>query len=187
MGPWDLCMLLQTPSTSVPVMVSTVLFPGGGQNFAVWFSLPSLSSGSQGLTPREAGTSPLVQWKARHQEQSGLCVWRLFVYADLVGLRSVDWDGRPRAWCPSCGGVEPRACASASAEGQRPKAMSELAAQAGRWGLEAKMGDCGCGGEDKKHGHGVMGGRLCRRQGCICSGCQLSTDVAATLVAGAQI
>lgn len=49
------------------------------------------------------------------------------------------------------------------------------------------MGDCGCNGEDKKQAHSVMGGRLCGYQGCICSRCQLSTDVAVMLVAGAQV
>lgn len=37
MGRWDHSMLLQTLSTSVPAMVSTVLFPGGGQSPAVGF------------------------------------------------------------------------------------------------------------------------------------------------------
>lgn len=53
MGRWDHCMLLQTPSTSVPVMVSTILSPVGGQSPTVWFPSPPLSSASQGLTPQE--------------------------------------------------------------------------------------------------------------------------------------
>lgn len=69
-------------------------------------------------------------------------VWHLFGWADLAGLGPVGWAGRPRAWCPSWGNVEPGARARESAEGQSQKAVSELAAQAGRWELEAKMGDC---------------------------------------------
>lgn len=60
MGRWDRYMLLQTLSTSVPVMVSAILLPMGGQNPTVWFPSPLLSSESQRLTPQEAETRSLV-------------------------------------------------------------------------------------------------------------------------------
>lgn len=61
MGRWDHCMRLQTPSTSVPVMVSTIPVPLGGQNPAFWGPWPSVSSASQGSAAREAELSPLAQ------------------------------------------------------------------------------------------------------------------------------
>lgn len=82
MGHWDHCMLLQTPSTSVPAMVSMIPSLVGDQNPAVQLPLPSLSSDSQELIPWGAEKSPFTQLslqtcpllqKPCYREQSDTC------------------------------------------------------------------------------------------------------------------
>lgn len=63
------------------------------------------------------------------------------------------------------------------AQSQSQKAVSELDAHAGRWELEAEVGDCGWSEIDKKQGQERVGRRQCRCQGHICCWCLVRMDV----------
>lgn len=87
MGRWDRCMHLQTLSTSVPVMVSTIPVPLGGQNPAFWGPWLSVSSAGQGSAPRETELRPLAHMSSQTclllrdritESSQAPAVWHLF-------------------------------------------------------------------------------------------------------------
>lgn len=134
-GRWDHSMLLQTPSTSVPVMVSTILLLWVARTYCP-VSLPSVS----GDTPRDRDEPLFTGVKT--------CPCRRDTALGAAWACGLGWEAR--TWCPAVGGGAWGLCQSLLRARTRTQCLNLVP---GRWELGARMGACGWGEEDKKQGH----------------------------------